>query len=467
MKEKLFIAVILLLCLIPSAGMLLPASGETGGNEILAPPPLLRDAEGGINGAYLSQLSGYVEDNYFLRQQLVSAWSALNQNLLHTSIADNVVLGKDGWLYFGGTLDDYTGADLMTDREIFCAARNLTLMDRYVHDQGGSLVFTIAPNKNSLYPEHMPGLTVIPHRSNAEALAERLAIGVGTDYYEAAPDPAAVYVDYADLFSLFRGQEETLYFTQDSHWNAKGAALAADAIMQHIIPPYSAYRQPSYFQETFIPQDNHLSDLYAMLYPTGKWRETNQTYGGELHFTYDKPFRSANDMTIQTSGGAYGESLVMFRDSFGELLYPYFADTFSHAVFSRSMPYKLAELAPEPAVVVIELVERNLDYLIQHPPVMPAPERTVPEAKIVDAPLVLTADPASSPEGYVLVQGTLPVEPAEESAVYLCSGGRRWEAFLLEDNGFALYVPEAGLEDLRVVFTAPEETVSLPAFVQK
>ena len=172
-------------------------------------------------------------------------------------------------------------------------------------------------------------------------------------------------------------------------------------------------------------------------------------------------------MTIQTSGGAYGESLVMFRDSFGELLYPYFADTFSHAVFSRSMPYKLAELASEPAVVVIELVERNLDYLIQHPPIMPAPERTVPEAKIVDAPLALTAAPASSPEGYVLVQGTLPVEPAEESAVYLCSGGRRWEAFLLEDNGFALYVPEAGLEDLRVVFTAPEETVSLPAFVQK
>ncbi len=39
MKEKLFIAVILLLCLIPSAGMLLPARGEAGGNEVLAPPP--------------------------------------------------------------------------------------------------------------------------------------------------------------------------------------------------------------------------------------------------------------------------------------------------------------------------------------------------------------------------------------------------------------------------------------------
>ena len=447
MKEKLFIAVILLLCLLPSLGMLLPKQAETGGNEVLAQPPLPRSAEGRVNRDYLPQLMGYVEDNYFLRQQMVSAWSALNQHVLHTSIAENVVLGKDGWLYFGDTLNDYTGADPMSQREVFSAARNLKLVQEFCEGQGAQFLFAIAPNKNSLYPEHMPKLTVSGRQRDAQRLMEQLAVQ---------------RVPYADLFTLFRNQDETLYFTQDSHWNSKGAALAADAIQQALERP------TSYFAQPFTPEASHLSDLYDMLHPAGPWRETDLTCGGSLSFDYDAPFRSPNDMTIQTSGGRTGGSLVMFRDSFGILLYPYMADSWQRAVFSRSMPYKLELAAQREAdAVVAELVERNLDYLIQNPPVMPAPERTVPQAQPAEAPLALTAEPASSPEGYVLVRGTLPAEPAEESAVYLCSGGRCWEAFLLEEDGFALYVPADGLEELRVVFTAPEETVSLPAFVQK
>ena len=210
MKEKLFIAAILLLCLVPAVGMLLPREAETGGNEVLAQPPAFRTAGGQLNADYLPQLMGYVEDNYFGRRELVSAWSAFNQTVLRTSIADNVVLGKDGWLYFGDTLNDYTGAELMTDREIFCAARNLALIQEFCERQGARFLFVIAPNKNSLYPEHMPELTVSGQRRNAQRLLEQLA---------------AQRVPYVDLFSLFREQDETLYFTQDSHWNSKGAAV--------------------------------------------------------------------------------------------------------------------------------------------------------------------------------------------------------------------------------------------------
>ncbi len=447
MKEKLFIAVILLLCLVPSLGMLLPGQADAGGNEVLAPPPVLRSAEGQVNTEYLPQLVGYVEDNYFLRQRLVSVWSALNQNVLRTSIAENVVLGQDGWLYFGDTLNDYTGADPMTDREIFCAARNLALMQEFCAGQGAQFLFTIAPNKNSLYPEHMPALTVSGQRRDAQRLLEQLAVQ---------------RVAYADLFSLFRSQDETLYFTQDSHWNSKGAALAADAIHQALERP------TSYFGQTFVPEEGHLSDLYDMLHPAGPWRETDQTYGGTLSFTYDAPFRTPNDMTIQTSGGRFAGSLVMFRDSFGILLYPYMADSWQRALFSRSMPYKMALAAQQEAdAVVIELVERNLDYLIEHPPVMPSPERAVSrgaEAGETGA-VLLETEPAQSMPGYTLVKGTLPVQPDDCALVHFFAGDTCWEAFLLENDGFAVCVPETALErkDLFVVSAARDEAVSLTA----
>ena len=64
--------------------------------------------------------------------------------MLGTSIADNVLLGKDGWLYFADTLNDYTGTALWGEREIFSAARNLSLMAEYCEGQGARFLFTIA-----------------------------------------------------------------------------------------------------------------------------------------------------------------------------------------------------------------------------------------------------------------------------------------------------------------------------------
>ena len=89
-----FAALILALCLVPSLGMLLPDSGDTaGGNQVLAAPPSLVDASGQLNPDYLTELTAYVEDSHFLRQEMIEAWSLLNARVLHTSISDQVILG--------------------------------------------------------------------------------------------------------------------------------------------------------------------------------------------------------------------------------------------------------------------------------------------------------------------------------------------------------------------------------------
>ena len=441
---SIFIAVFLLLCLVPSVGMLFPDRRTAGANEVLTPLPALRDAEGTLNTDYLTKLTDYVEDRFFLRQDLVTAWSALNQRLLHTSIADNVLLGKDGWLYFGETLDDYTGAAPMTAGETAAAAHNLALVSEYCAGQGAAFLFTIAPNKNSIYPQHMPDLPVFSEHKNAEALAEALA-EEGVAYY--------------DLFTALRSQEETLYFRQDSHWNSKGAALAADGVNAAL------RRQSSYFTGPFQPSAVHRSDLYAMLYPAGTWLEEDQCYGEELAFEYEAPVRSENDLNIRTVSGGSG-SLLMFRDSFGGLLYPYLADSFGKAHFSRAAAYRLDQIAVREAdFVVVELVERNLRWLLENVPVMPAPLRADMEAaQALDASVALTAEAAQALPGYVLVQGTLPVTPDDGSLLYLRTAEGCYEAFRLETDGFGLYVPESVLtEASSLVCTVTGGLVSLPA----
>lgn len=446
MKKKIgyavFIAVILAVCCIPSLGMLLPRQdGGAGGNQALARRPALRDAEGKLNVEYPAQMVRYLEDNYFLRQEMITAWSALNDRALGTSIADNVVRGRDGWLYFADTLDDYAGFDGLERRELFSAARNLSLMGEYCEGLGARFLFTIAPNKNSLYPEHMPSLTRRGGRGgglNAAGLTAALA---------------EEGVAYLDLFAAFLAQDETLYFTRDSHWNSKGAALAADAVCRELDGT------SGYFDGPFVPTADHRSDLYDMLYPTGDWLETDQKYGGELRFTYDAPIRGPDSLTIMTTGSG-GGSLVMFRDSFGNLLYPYLADHFAHALFSRSIyRMNLAE-QQEADFVVLELVERNIPYLIQNIPVMPAPVRDPRPAQTVDASCALTAEASDELEGCILIKGTLPASGWDtDSPVYLTSEAGWYEAFLLEDGGFGGYVPEGALDSLGAAFLRDGEVV--------
>lgn len=442
-----FAALVLALCLVPSLGMLLPeGGGEAGGNQVLTAPPSLTDETGRLDPDYLSDLTAYLEDSHFLRQEMISAWSALNAGVLATSISDQVILGTEGWLYYRETVDDYVGTGLLDGREIFSAARNLALVDQYCQSQGASFLFTIAPNKNSLYDEHMPDLTRLSEGSNADALARALA---------------EEGVAYLDLFAVFENQEEVLYFTQDSHWNEKGAALAADAVNAAL------GRESNYFAGPFSEGEGHLGDLCEMIFPAGGAPEPAPAYGGAFTFTYDVPIRSAENQTIMTTGGGEG-ALLLFRDSFGNLLYPYLAESFGRALFSRAMPIRLDMIAQREAdTVVLELVERNIDYLIRYVPVMPAPLETAGTAEpAAGRSLALTAMASQKLPGYVLVSGTLPGPADTDSRVYLAGAEGWYEAFLLEDGGFALYVPEAELMgQVSILYTAEGRVWALEAAI--
>ena len=280
----IFTAVILLLCLVPSAGL-----------ALLGPSAARASRDGEFNAELLSDTAEYLDESFYLRQELITLWARVKA-LFGQSAESGVVLGSDGWLYYADELADFTGTEPLSERELFAAARNLALMSEYVEGLGSRFVFTIAPNKSSLYPEHMPELA----RSGAATDAERLAEAL-----------EAEGVEYLDLFELFRSRSETLYFEHDSHWTSRGAALAADAI-NSVLGAASAYGG-GYEYET----RQHTGDLYEMLYPAGTDRETDDVPTA-LGFSQGEGIRP-DSITIDTTGSGRG-SLLMLRDSFGQLL---------------------------------------------------------------------------------------------------------------------------------------------------
>lgn len=347
MKYRIFTAAFVLLCLLPSAGMLFLPPTEAAANERLSPKPVLQNEDGSWNTNVLSQLTDYIADHFALRQEMVTANAALQTMLLSTSPAEDVIYGKDGWLYYAETLNDYQNYATLTEEEAAQIAQTIADMQAYCEAKGATFLFTIAPNKNSLYPENMP--------------ARYLQSDSPGNYELVEPYLKEYGVNYADLFTFLSGQGETLYLRTDSHWTNRGAALAHDFLMESLGLPYTAFGEADYTTE-----ETHRGDLYEMLYPKGTEREAQQQY--DIDFSYVTPPRTAEDILIQTtSENAANGRLILCRDSFGNALHPFLAADFREAVITRQMPYPLEQVQAGDTVIV-EIVERNLANILKYPP---------------------------------------------------------------------------------------------------
>ena len=396
MKRKImplaFTVLCLCLCLVPSVGMIFRPSNEVIGNERQSAPPSFTNEDGSFNTEFFTGLGEYFEQHFAFRSELITADAGVMAGVFGSSNLDTVTVGADGWLYYTATLNDYLGRDTFTSREVQDLIRNLKLIRDYAKSQSADFLFTIAPNKNTLYPEHMPyydSLTV-------SAVHNR-------DLVRTALEDSGV--PYADLFDVLSAQDEVLYFARDSHWNNKGALLAYDTILTVLGKTHDDYSTA-----IVTKRRDFIGDLSKMLYPSGGEAEYNYYYGAEDRYTYTTPTKSTEDARIVTRNPNATGSLYMYRDSFGNALVPFFASAYGDATFTKAFPMLLEnELkAVKPDTFILELVERNLDWLITRPPVMPSPRLSgyTPSGD-GGAEVALSAEPCLYSKAYVQFGGEI------------------------------------------------------------
>ncbi len=348
-----FVAAFMVLCLLPFAGMLWTNDGQAQDGGTLSTLPELRNADGSINLYYFQGLGDYFEDHYAYRNNAIDINAHIRADLFKTSPTDQVIVGENGWLFYGGTLSDYLATDPLSEREVRNIAHNLSLMQGYAEAMGAEFLFTIAPNKNSLYPEHMPYY----YLDGTNESMDRLRVALEEKN-----------INYTDLFELFESAKTTegeLYCKTDSHWTTEGALQAANLLLESSGNDAAG---------VISSEDSEvMGDIEKMLYPvtaqpeaslliqTGEWE-----YAGEAE--------SVEDTLIDTVSDAEEGSLLMYRDSFANTLIPHLAPEFSDALFSKLVPYNLTEIAElKPTVVIVERAQRHVNLFSEEAPFMYAP----------------------------------------------------------------------------------------------
>lgn len=275
---------------------------------------------------------------------------------------DLVLIGREGWLYYTGdrSIEDYQGLEQLSPLALERIDANLNRVRAQLEGQGIAFQIAIAPDKQTIYPEYLP--EEIQKLQPGTRLDQILAYN---QLHAGAP-----MLDLRAEMQL-RKQTEVIYYRTDSHWNNLGAYYAYAQIMQTLTlkfpalepRPLSDYtitkRQVSGLELAYlIWKQNELTDEMVTLSPLFERRAEPA----------DVPFLPQNSM-LTFARQVDDPSLptaVIFRDSFGTNLVPFFEEHFRRVVFVWSSRVDLELVAYEqPDIVILEVVERKAGSLDQ------------------------------------------------------------------------------------------------------
>ena len=472
--KKIYVIAMFAIMAIPFVLFFIFPSNSTTENKKLSERPVIID-ESGFNLGYMQELSKYFEDRFAFRTYMVDINSRIRADIFKTSPEDDVIVGKNGWLFYASTLDDYLGDNLSTNRELFAMAENVKLMQNYAESKGAKFVFTIAPNKNSLYPEYMPSQyqnRIVQDASDARRLEAFLEQNE---------------VSYVNLFSIIHSADNIYYLKGDSHWNKVGAIKGYNAILDKAEKAHDDY---SGVKAEYV-MGAAAGDLHGMIYPKKPITEADFVYDKDYTYSYaycdnkksGKPIHELVSEKAENEDVTYNEiitrsdngegALLMYRDSFGNALIDLFSEEFEKSYFTKLEPYDLSDVDYIGAdTVVLEKVERHIQSLCKVAPLMEAVDITENE---IAAKIMELVEKDSDGEGevnvleenrMVSISGTVPEELVNTtSAIYaLVADGEElhlYEAFLINENGYQLYLNNKNTDLGVKLFVADDKEIKV------
>ncbi len=442
MKKKLkyiFTAVFLICCLVPVFTMPFFAQSESTEKRELSSLPVLYSSQDGLNQDYFDQLNTYLSEHFSFRSQLVTAWSVAKASVFKTSTRDNVIVGKDDWLFFADTLPDFTGSEVLDKNQLRAVVKILDLMNEYVEKNSGDFVFVVAPNKNTVYPQHMPyNIIKTKNPDNSSQLNELLK---NKSYY-------------INLLPVFEKETQQLYHKRDSHWNNRGAAICFNEVMNHLDKEHI-----NYLNLGFTVEKSWRGDLDDMLFPSLERYDDQVVFDFVNTFEYVSTFRSPEDIKIKTYSPDGNGNLFMIRDSFTNALQPMFSQQFEDAEFSRVLPARLNTVEKNQSdTVILELAQRNIPELLNGAPVMEAPKRELSDYEEIEDAQIMQRNFS----GYLHIYGILPDDENGKNIYVSVNDGETetyYEAFpVLEKeltkaeskNGFSAYLPYSASDNIEI-----------------
>ena len=340
--KTVFCTLFFAVCLFFSLATFIPGASRVAEGGVERPALF---ADGKINDDFGSEYEEYFSKAFAYRGNIVGIWSRARAAIGDGN--DQVIVGKDDFLFFADTIDCYIG-NPMSDEEISAAADALESLAAAADKRGAKFLFVPSPNKNHIYPEKMPSRFL----RTAQTDLDRLLAELDKRGLE------GLYLDPRQTL-LNAKSERLVYHRRDTHWNQDGALAVFTELSKRL-----ELTTPEMSEITRTEPRDLAGDLDSLLFPSGKRYDLNPTYDLSEYYIFTSAYTSPMDMSISARGAGQGKALI-FRDSFANAMIPFLASSFAEIQFERANPYRIDLLNDFDAdTVILILAERNIRTLI-------------------------------------------------------------------------------------------------------
>ncbi len=180
---------------------------------------------------------------------------------------DSVIEGSDKWLFFmlENSLEDYQGSNVFSEAQLTGYVADMQALQQSCDAAGKSLYFLIPPNKEQVYSEKMPDITIYDSYKREQRLV---------DYIHANTNLKVAY----PLQELLAAKENyQVYFRTDTHWNYAGAFVGVQSLYALMGMPVTSLSSVS--TERFSMSAQEIGDLI------GLGNLSAADYGGDVNYS--------------------------------------------------------------------------------------------------------------------------------------------------------------------------------------
>jgi alginate O-acetyltransferase complex protein AlgJ len=279
-----------------------------------------------------------------------------------------VVVCKNSWLYPTDITiaGDYQNRKLYSDSELKTIQFNLEEANRFYETKGIHFFVLIMPIKSNIYPENLPNSIVREqHISKLNQLKEYM------DKHSAVE-----IIDVSTELLASKSSAE-VYYQHDIHMNFQGGYITYKKLMDKMskfnpdlkpIPANNYKKVLKHIHNADLSRQLSLEDVLL----NDEWHLEKTT--AVAYEPVESPAYSTVSMLQPIVRTQIKESklpkAVVFRDSFFNLIMPYFSEHFSDCIYiwSREMSFEVID-KEQPGFVVYEMLESGIDKLLEDNPV--------------------------------------------------------------------------------------------------
>ena len=315
-----------------------------------------------IFDAYVDTVDSTWYDKIYEKKNLNALHSMYTYYTLKEIPDEQVVAGKDDWLFYVEKIDsdsiaEYEGTDRYTVEEmnefLHAALENQIRLG----EKGIQTAVLVAPNKENVYSEYMPDRYVHHPVSNTDLLVEYLQ-----------NQGIRVFTPKEELVNLHLDKQ--LYYTYDSHWNQLGAYVGVKCLLDFWGIPMEGLEERKI--TSYELKDN---------YHEGAWSDLAHMAG--LNYVFEDEAEYEVKDTIQIDWNMYAaeqynkqvshyinenarlaKKIFLIGDSFRTAMIPALSEVFQEVyVIHRNdyTPEMMETVSPD--YVVVEYVERYIGQM--------------------------------------------------------------------------------------------------------